>query len=83
MPGGLSTYGIISLREPIEASLEEVQMIERLGVRIENGDELGSDLSLDDLRARFDAVFLGLGLGATPAMGIAGEERDLRRPRVH
>jgi dihydropyrimidine dehydrogenase (NAD+) subunit PreT len=77
LAGGLSTYGIISLREPIEASLAEVRMIERLGVRIERGIELGSGLSLDDLRARFDAVFLGLGLGATPAMGIAGEEHVL------
>jgi dihydropyrimidine dehydrogenase (NAD+) subunit PreT len=77
LAGGLSTYGIISLREPIEASLAEVQMIERLGVHIETRSELGSDLSLDDLRARFDAVFLGLGLGATPAMGIAGEEHVL------
>lgn len=77
LAGGLSTYGIISLREPIEASLAEVKMIEGLGVRIEAGSELGSNLTLDDLKARFDAVFLGLGLGATPAMGIAGEEHVL------
>ena len=74
LPGGLSTYGIIALREPIEAALAEVKMIERLGVRIETGAELGANLSLDDLRARFDAVFLGVGLGTTPAMGIPGEE---------
>jgi glutamate synthase (NADPH/NADH) small chain len=77
LAGGLSTYGIISLREPIEASLAEVKMIESLGVRIETGSELGSDLTLDHLTAHFDAVFLGLGLGATPAMGIAGEEHVL------
>jgi dihydropyrimidine dehydrogenase (NAD+) subunit PreT len=77
LPGGLSTYGIISLREPIEASLAEVKMIESLGVRIETGNELGSELTLDRLTARFDAVFLGLGLGATPAMGIPGEEHVL------
>jgi len=74
LAGGLSTYGIIALREPIEASLEEVRMLERLGVRIQTEVELGGRLSLDDLRSRFDAVFLGLGLGATPAMGIPGEE---------
>ena len=74
LAGGLSTYGIISLREPTEASLEEVRMIERLGVRIETDSELGPNLTLEDLRSRFDAVFLGLGLGATPAMGIPGEE---------
>ena len=32
------------------------------------------NLTLGDLRQRFDAVFLGLGLGGTPAMGISGEE---------
>jgi dihydropyrimidine dehydrogenase (NAD+) subunit PreT len=74
LAGGLSTYGIIALREPIQASLEEVRMIEQLGVCVRTGIELGGNLSLDDLRSRFDAVFLGVGLGATPAMGIHGEE---------
>ena len=71
LAGGLSTYGIISLREPIEASLDEVRLIESLGVRIETGVKIGA---LDDLRQRFDAVFLAIGLGHTPALGIPGEE---------
>ena len=33
MPGGLSTYGIIALREPVEIALEETKMIESLGVQ--------------------------------------------------
>jgi dihydropyrimidine dehydrogenase (NAD+) subunit PreT len=74
LAGGLSTYGIIALREPMGAALAEVEMIKGLGVRIETGVELGRDLSLEDLRARFDAVFLGIGLGSTPAMRIPGEE---------
>lgn len=74
LAGGLSTYGIIALREPIEASLEEVRMMERLGVRIETGRELGVNLLLEDLQKRFEAVFLGPGLGATQVMGIPGEE---------
>jgi dihydropyrimidine dehydrogenase (NAD+) subunit PreT len=74
LAGGLSTYGIISLREPVEASLAEVKMIEGLGVRIETGVELGVRIQLAELRERFEAVFLSVGLGATPAMGIEGEE---------
>jgi dihydropyrimidine dehydrogenase (NAD+) subunit PreT len=74
LAGGLSTYGIIALREPIEASLAEVGMIERMGVRIEHDSELCRNLSLDDLRNRFDIVFLGPGLGATQLMGIPGED---------
>lgn len=74
LAGGLSTYGIIALREPMEASLEEVRMIERMGVRIEPDSELGRNIDLNDLKKRFDAIFLGLGLGATQVMGIPGEE---------
>jgi len=72
--GGLSTYGIIALREPVETALAEAAMIERLGVRIETAAELGTNLDLDDLRRRFSAVFLSVGLGATPVMAIPGEE---------
>jgi len=75
--GGLSTYGIIALREPVEASLAEVEMIRRLGVRIETGMELGRNLDIRKLRTNFDGVFLGVGLGATPEMEIAGEEHIL------
>ncbi len=72
MAGGLSTYGIIALREPVEAALTEVEMIRRLGVRIETGVELGRNLDAGKLRTNFDAVFLGVGLGATPDMEIRG-----------
>ncbi len=72
--GGLSTYGIIVLREPIEIALAEVEMVRRLGVRIETGVELGHDIGWPQLRDNFGAVFLGVGLGATPALNIPGEE---------
>jgi len=49
-------------------------MIERVGVRIEHDSELGRNIDLADLKKRFDAIFLGLGLGATQVMGIPGEE---------
>jgi dihydropyrimidine dehydrogenase (NAD+) subunit PreT len=74
LAGGLSTYGIIGIREPVETAQAEVAMIERLGVRIETKAELGRNLDLSDLHARFAAIFIGAGLGATPAMGIPGEE---------
>jgi dihydropyrimidine dehydrogenase (NAD+) subunit PreT len=71
--GGLSTYGIIALREPVEVALAEVAMIERMGVKVERGADAAS-FSLADLQARFAAVFLSVGLGATPELGIPGEE---------
>lgn len=74
LPGGLSTYGIIRLREPVEVALAEVEMVKRLGVEVRTGMELGKNLSFDQLRREYDAVFLSVGLGAVPAMGIPGEE---------
>jgi glutamate synthase (NADPH/NADH) small chain len=74
MPGGLSTYGIIALREPVEIALEETRMIERLGVEIRRGIEFGKEVSLAELQKDFDAVVLSVGLGTTPVLGIDGEE---------
>ena len=74
MPGGLSTYGIIALREPVEIALEETRMIEGLGVKIKTGVEIGKDISPATLQNEFDAVVLSVGLARTPGLGIAGEE---------
>ncbi len=72
--GGLSTYGIIVLREPVEIALEEVEMIRGLGVEVKLGVEIGEGASVTALKANFDAVFLSSGLGRTPALDIPGEE---------
>ncbi|HEY3782044.1 MAG TPA: NAD(P)-dependent oxidoreductase [Fimbriimonadaceae bacterium] len=77
LPGGLSTYGIITLREPKEIALYEVEMLSRLGVKVESGRELGCSLSLTELQKSYDAVFLALGLEASPNLGIPGEEHIL------
>ena len=73
-PGGLSTYGIISLREPVTVSLAEVEAVRRLGVEFRTGVALGGEVSLGDLQTNYHAVFLAAGLGATPGLGIPGEE---------
>jgi glutamate synthase (NADPH/NADH) small chain len=73
-PGGLSTFGIIALREPMEVALEEARMIEGLGVKFRTGVELGKDLTLASLQQEFDSNVLSVGLGETQALGIDGEE---------
>jgi dihydropyrimidine dehydrogenase (NAD+) subunit PreT len=74
LPGGLSTYGIIGLREPVSVSLREVEMVQRLGVEFRTGLELSRNLELPDLRREFDLVFVATGLGHTPQLNIEGEE---------
>ena len=75
--GGLSTYGIITLREPVEVALREVEAVKALGVDVQTGYELSDKAGLSALLEQHDAVFLSLGLGAVPAMGIPGEEHLL------
>lgn len=77
LAGGLSTYGIISLREPIEIALTEASLLSDLGVHVETAKELGVNLSLSNLQSNYDAVFLSVGLGATTTLGIPGEEHIL------
>lgn len=74
LAGGLSTYGIIVLREPIEVAQREVDSLRSLGVEIRTGTEIKTRLDLEALLSGFDAVFLALGLGAVPAMGMPNEE---------
>jgi len=74
LPGGLSTHGIIALREPVEIALEEAHMIEGLGVKIKTGLEIGKDISPAALQNEYDAIVLSVGLARTPGLGIDGEE---------
>ena len=74
LAGGLSTYGIVVFREPVEISLAEVEMVQRLGVEIKTGITVGADVQISDLERDYDAIFIGVGLGNVPKLGIAGED---------
>ncbi len=76
LAGGLSTYGIVVFREPVEVSLAEVDMVKRLGVIVQNNVTVGTDISLEELNSSYDAVFLGTGLGNVPNLEIPGEDLD-------
>jgi len=71
--GGLNTYGIAYYKMTPRASLEEVEMIERLGVEFRCGVEVGIDVTAGQLEKEFDAIFIGVGLGGGSKLGIPGE----------
>jgi dihydropyrimidine dehydrogenase (NAD+) subunit PreT len=72
--GGLNTYGIAYYKMRPEISLDEVKMIERLGVTFRYGVEIGKDITAAGLENDFDAIFIGLGLGGANRLGITGED---------
>ncbi len=75
-PGGLDTYGIVSFRLPQDVSLWEVEQVRSLGVTIQTGTRVGTDISSDSLLAEYDAVVLAVGMGRVPKLGIEGEELE-------
>jgi glutamate synthase (NADPH/NADH) small chain len=72
--GGLNTYGIACYKMMPEASLEEVAMIQSLGVEFRCGVEVGRDLAVEQIEKEFDALFLGVGLGEGTRLNIPGED---------
>ncbi|MGI9584284.1 MAG: NAD(P)-dependent oxidoreductase [Acidimicrobiia bacterium] len=75
-PGGLNTHGVASYKMDKETSLREVGFVEDLGVEIRSNTAVGADVSFEDLLATHDSVFLGVGLGAVPPLGMDGEQLD-------
>ena len=72
--GGLNTYGVAEYKFRPSDSHKEVEFIRSLGVEFRTGQALGVQLSLDELEAEFDAIFLGLGLGPTEKLNTPGED---------
>lgn len=72
--GGLNEFGIAAYKTIDDFSQREVDYILSLGgIEVRIGQRLGRDIELAGLRADFDAVFLGLGMGAVHALGLEGE----------
>jgi len=73
--GGLNEYGIAAYKTVDDFVQQEIDFILSIGgIEVRNEVELGVDFSLDELGDEYDAVFLGIGLGAVNALGIDNED---------
>lgn len=73
-PGGLNTWGIAPYKMNQSDSLNEVKLVQSLGVKILSNVQVGKGISIADLSAKHDAIFLGLGLPKSTLLNIPGEE---------
>ena len=74
VPGGLDALGVADYKLKLDDVLKEVEMIRDLGVEIQLGVRVGSDISIDDLLNKHDALFIGIGLGKTKSLVIPGSD---------
>ncbi|NOZ03586.1 MAG: FAD-dependent oxidoreductase, partial [FCB group bacterium] len=75
-PGGLNTTGIAPYKMQSPDALAEIEWLRRLGIEIRTGVAVGSEVSVEQLRDEYDALFLGVGLGKDRFPGIEGETED-------
>ena len=72
--GGMLRWGIPGYRLPDEVLDAEIQKILDTGVEIEYGVKAGKDVSLEQLKADYDAIFVGLGAQQGISLGVDGED---------
>ncbi len=72
--GGWLRYGIPEYRLPKSVLDKEISTITALGVEIKTNTRLGKEVTLAELRRKYNAVFLGIGAHASVRMGLEGEE---------
>jgi glutamate synthase (NADPH/NADH) small chain len=73
-PGGILVYGIPSFKLAKEIVADKVAALRALGVEFVCNTRVGRDVSFQELREDYDAVFLGTGAGIGGELGIAGED---------
>ena len=81
--GGLNEFGIAAYKAVDGFAQAELDWLLGIGgIELRTGVRLGRDVTLGELRADFDAVFLGIGLGGVRALdGRGGEPRQACGPR--
>jgi dihydropyrimidine dehydrogenase (NAD+) subunit PreT len=73
--GGLMTYGIAAYKVTPQFCEDEVNYITGIGgIEIKYKQELGKDISLEELQKNYDAVYLGIGVGLARQLEIPGED---------
>ncbi len=74
LPGGMLRVGIPAYRLPKDVLDREIKKVETLGVKIKTNLTLGKDITLDELRKSFDAIFIATGAHKSRKLDVPGEE---------
>lgn len=76
-PSGLAIYGVAPYKITNEEILKEVAYLQgQFGFTINYNHPIESEAQLTKLEGDYNAVFLGIGLGATRSLGLPGEDLE-------
>ncbi len=71
--GGMLRYGIPEYRLPDDVMDKEVEYIKKVGAEIHCNVKVGTDITLNELKNKHDALFLAAGAWTGKAMRVEGE----------
>ncbi len=74
LPGGLLTYGIPGFKLGKEIVAQRFKILEKAGLKLHLQQEIGQNIDLEEIIAKNDAVFIGVGATSGKQAGIFGEE---------
>ncbi len=74
IPGGMLNVGIPPYRLSREAVCQAIEEVRRLGVEIITDTPVGKELTLENLRKEYDAVYIAAGAHKAEKLGIPGED---------
>ena len=74
--GGILNYGIPDFRLDKRIIDGMIQLLEKLGVKFELGQELGKNISIKDLKEKFDFVFIGIGSEISNTYSLSDQSVD-------
>ena len=72
--GGMLRFAIPEYRLPKSILRREIELIERMGVKIVFKTRVGTDISLNELASQFDAAFLSIGTWKESWLYLPGTE---------
>ena len=72
--GGLLVHGIPEFRLPKEKVKQTIENILQLGIEVKYNQELGKNITIDELEKEYDAIFLSFGANVSSKMNVEGEE---------
>ena len=73
-PGGMLRVGIPEYRLPKEILRQEIGYIQKVGVEIKTGVQVGKDITLEQLKKDYDAIFVAIGAHGGMKLGVEGED---------
>ena len=71
--GGIMVHGIPEFRLPKDLVKKVTDSIINLGIDVKYNQELGKDYTLEKIKEKYDAVFIGIGANLSNKMNIQGE----------